>query len=93
MRIIVNSCHLLCEVYPVLWFYINEGSGTMEDSVTMINGIEEYYQLTKQPWGKLFYETIWEQIDIVNGKTCNILDFGSGFGITAKHYSETHDCL
>jgi len=59
----------------------------------MINGIEEYYQLTKQPWGKLFYETIWEQIDIVNGKTCNILDFGSGFGITAKHYSENHNVI
>jgi hypothetical protein len=65
----------------------------MGDSVTMINGIEEYYKLTKQPWGKMFYVTIWEQICIANDHTCNILDFGSGFGITAKHYSETHDCL
>lgn len=47
-------------------------------------GIEEYCRLTTQPWGKMFYEMIWEQMDIADDKTCNILDYGSGFGILIK---------
>ncbi len=65
----------------------------MGDNVSMINGIEEYYLLTKQPWGKMFYDMVWGQINIQNDKTCNILDFGSGFGITSEHYSKNHKVI
>lgn len=45
-----------------------------------------YLDYTKQPWGKLFYEIIWSQMPDCSGK--DILDFGSGFGITASHFSK-----
>lgn len=43
-----------------------------------------YLEFTNMPWGRLFYTLIWEQLPELQNKT--ILDFGSGFGITAKHY-------
>lgn len=45
--------------------------------------MKSYYDYTNTPWGKLFYQCVWEQLPACNGK--NILDFGSGFGITANH--------
>lgn len=49
----------------------------------MNNHLKSYYDYTHTPWGKLFYQCVWEQIPVCNGKY--ILDFGSGFGITANH--------
>ena len=65
----------------------------MKGRESMSNSVEEYYQLIHQPWGKMFYEMVWEQENILNEQCCNILDFGSGFGITAKHYSEYHKVI
>lgn len=48
-----------------------------------------YLDYTKEPWGKLFYEVIWHQLPDMSGK--NILDFGSGFGITASHFSQNNN--
>ncbi len=47
-----------------------------------------YLDYTKQPWGKLFYKIIWEQLPILENKT--VLDFGSGFGITANHLAKSN---
>ena len=48
-----------------------------------------YYENTKLPWGILFYRMVWDQLsEIVNNK---VLDFGSGFGITANHLAENND--
>lgn len=41
-----------------------------------------YLNYTNTPWGKLFYKLIWNHLDF---KSLKILDFGSGFGITADH--------
>lgn len=59
----------------------------------MSNSVDDYYELTQQPWGKIFYDLVWEQIDIENHQNLNILDFGSGFGITADHYSKAHQVI
>lgn len=59
----------------------------------MSNSVNDYYELTKQPWGKIFYDLVWEQIDIENYQNLNILDYGSGFGITADHYSRDHQVI
>lgn len=47
-------------------------------------GIQNYKKNMESPWGKLFYQVIWDQLGTVQGK--RILDFGSGFGATADHY-------
>lgn len=47
-----------------------------------------YLEFTNMPWGKLFYALIWEQLPELKNK--NILDFGSGFGITATHYGNSN---
>lgn len=52
--------------------------------------VEGYFEHTQTPWGKLFYEIVWKQIGLSSGKCLNILDFGSGFGITANHYAQNH---
>ena len=42
-------------------------------------------------WEKLAKEIIWKQIGELKGK--NILDFGSGMGITANHYAENNQVV
>lgn len=50
-----------------------------------------YLEFTNMPWGKLFYALIWKQLPELKNK--NILDFGSGFGITAAHYSNSNNVV
>lgn len=47
--------------------------------------IQGYLDYVHAPWGKLFYELAWHNIEC-RGK--RILDFGSGFGNTANHFAE-----
>ena len=47
--------------------------------------IQGYLEYVHAPWGKLFYKLAWHNIEC-KGK--RILDFGSGFGITADHFAE-----
>lgn len=49
-----------------------------------ING---YLDSTKAPWGRLFYRLVWHHLEFRDRK---ILDFGSGFGITANHLAESN---
>ncbi len=53
--------------------------------------IENYRKMVEQPWGKIFYDVIFNQLKFVNDKRLKILDFGAGFCITAKHYAINHD--
>ena len=39
----------------------------------------------------LFYEMVWEQIGDVSG--LKILDFGSGFGVSANHYAKDNKVI
>lgn len=47
--------------------------------------IQSYLNTVHAPWGRLFYELAWHNLEC-KGK--RILDFGSGFGITANHFAE-----
>lgn len=50
-----------------------------------INGYLDYI---KTPWGRLFYRLVWHNLEFENKK---ILDFGSGFGVTADHLAKCND--
>lgn len=50
--------------------------------------IQGYLDSVNLPWGKLFYRIIWHNLDVKGKK---ILDFGSGFGITANHLAKKND--
>jgi len=49
--------------------------------------------MVDQPWGRMFYEMIFKQLNITNDKRIRILDFGAGFCITANHYAKNHDVV
>lgn len=56
----------------------------------MPNSINDYRQLIDKPWGRMFYDMIFRQLDLSNNIPLKILDFGAGFCVTANHYSEHH---
>ena len=45
--------------------------------------MNNYLNNVNMPWGQLFYKLVWAQLPDFSG--LDILDFGSGFGITADH--------
>ena len=49
--------------------------------------IKGYLDTVKAPLGKLFYKLIWH--NICKGK--KIIDFGSGFGVTADYFAMNND--
>ena len=53
--------------------------------------IENYRNVVEQPWGKIFYDIIYRQLEFSNDRRLKILDFGAGFCITAKHFAKNHD--
>ncbi|MDE6747342.1 MAG: class I SAM-dependent methyltransferase, partial [Oscillospiraceae bacterium] len=56
----------------------------------MPNSINDYRQLIDKPWGRMFYDMIFRQLDLSDNIPLKILDFGAGFCVTANHYSEHH---
>ena len=50
-----------------------------------INGYLDYINA---PWGRLFYRLVWHNLAFKNKK---ILDFGSGFGVTANHLAKCNN--
>lgn len=50
-----------------------------------------YFDYVNEPWGKLFYLCAWKQLPELKEK--KILDFGSGFGITAEHLSKENEVI
>ena len=57
----------------------------------MPNSIEDYRNLIEQPWGKMFYDMIFRQLNFQNDRKLNILDYGAGFCVTASYYAESHN--
>jgi ubiquinone/menaquinone biosynthesis C-methylase UbiE len=49
-------------------------------------GLKNYMENINSPWGTMIYRIVWAQIGDL--KNLNILDFGSGFGLTANHFSQ-----
>jgi len=57
----------------------------------MNNDLLAYFENIQKPWGALFYRAVWAQLpEITNSK---ILDFGSGFGITANYLAKSNDVI
>ncbi len=56
---------------------------------TKIN-IQGYLDTVNAPWGNLFYKMIWHNLEF-EGK--RVLDFGSGFGITADYLAAKNDVI
>ena len=55
--------------------------------------IKDYRNMVEQPWGRMFYDMIYDQLNIPNGKRNKILDFGAGFCITANHYAKGNEVI
>ena len=56
-----------------------------------MDSVKDYVELVKAPWGRMFYDLLFAQLDIPQSPKLDILDFGSGFGITANHFAAWHD--
>ena len=50
-----------------------------------------YFDYVNKPWGRLFYLCAWNQLPELKDK--RILDFGSGFGITAEYLSKENEVV
>ena len=59
----------------------------------MAGSIKDYRTMVEQPWGKMFYDLVFRQLNIQNDKRLKILDFGAGFCLTADHYAKYHDVI
>ncbi len=57
----------------------------------MPSSIKDYRNLIEQPWGRMFYDMLYKQLDLQENKRLNILDFGAGFCVTANHYAKSHN--
>lgn len=53
--------------------------------------LKAYFENINKPWGVLFYRVVWEQLSQITNS--RILDFGSGFGVTANHFAKNNEVL
>ncbi|GLC30142.1 class I SAM-dependent methyltransferase [Clostridium omnivorum] len=53
--------------------------------------LKNYYDNISKPWGKLFYHCVWNQLGYLEDKL--ILDFGSGFGVTANYLAKYNNVV
>ena len=59
----------------------------------MPDSIQSYRNLVEEPWGRMFYDLVFDQLPISDEKRLNILDFGAGFCLTADHYAKEHNVI
>lgn len=59
----------------------------------MPSTISDYRNLIEQPWGKMFYDLIFSQLNLTDKIKLNILDFGAGFCVTANYYAANHNVI
>ncbi|MDF2587625.1 MAG: S-adenosylmethionine-dependentmethyltransferase [Anaerocolumna sp.] len=55
----------------------------------MDTNLKNYYENISKPWGKLFYDCVWNQLGPLENKL--ILDFGSSF--FPSHYYEKKELI
>lgn len=61
----------------------------MKSSEAFSRTKEQYLNYTQMPWGQLFYQTAWHQIDqYFTLQEQSVLDIGCGFGITSHEYAK-----
>jgi len=56
-----------------------------------MNSVDDYIKTVEAPWGKMFYDLLFEQLNILPAPRLKILDFGSGLGLTSNHFAKWHD--
>jgi len=52
---------------------------------------QDYVDTVKAPWGKMFYDLLYMQLNLPPSPKLKILDFGSGLGVTSSYYAAWHD--
>ena len=57
----------------------------------MAANIQAYLENLQQPWGQIYYDILFEQLQDIKGK--RVLDFGSGFGLVANHLAKDNQVL
>ena len=57
----------------------------------MAANVQAYLENIRQPWGQIYYDILFEQLQDIKGK--RILDFGSGFGLVANHLAKENQVL
>ena len=57
----------------------------------MVANIQAYLENLQQPWGQLYYDILFDQLQAIKGK--RVLDFGSGFGLVANHLAKENQVL
>lgn len=58
----------------------------------MPSTIDSYRNLIEQPFGRIFYDIVYSQLNVTGGSK-RILDFGAGFCVTANHYASEHEVV
>ncbi|MDR1541301.1 MAG: class I SAM-dependent methyltransferase [Clostridiales bacterium] len=56
-----------------------------------MDSVKDYIEFVNAPWGRIFYDLLIMQLNICQAPKLNILDFGSGLGVTADYFAEWHD--
>ena len=57
----------------------------------MAANIQAYLENLRQPWGQIYYDILFEQLQGIKDK--RVLDFGSGFGLVANHLAKENQVL
>lgn len=57
----------------------------------MAANIQVYLENIRKPWGQLYYDILFDQLQDIKGK--RVLDFGSGFGLVANHLAKENQVL
>ncbi len=57
----------------------------------MNENMQLYYDYTISPLGKIFYNTVWRQLEHIHDK--KILDFGSGFAFTSNFLAQKNEVI
>lgn len=56
----------------------------------MPDNASSYRAMVEEPWGRMLYDLAWGQLALPAPAGLRMLDFGSGFGISAAHYAGAH---
>ena len=57
----------------------------------MSANIQSYLENIRKPWGQIYYDILFDQLQDIKGK--RVLDFGSGFGLVANHLAKENKVL
>lgn len=56
--------------------------------------IDDYCEMVYHtPWGQMFYQILWAQLEPYAKSSRRILDFGSGFGKTSEHLAVANEAV